>query len=113
MATYHGGLHLFDEEMLFDLASDPHETKNLLGERPEIAGHCARILARWHSEMMAGNGDGVDPMQTVLAEGGPYHSKGQVVRYARRLAETERGAAVDELVRRYPPEKNSYRQLRE
>ena len=106
MATYHGGLHLFDEEMLFDLAADPHETINLAGELPDIAGHCARLLRRWHAQMMARNETGVDPMETVLREGGPYHSKGQVEGYVRRLRETGRAAGAEEILRRYPVEKN-------
>lgn len=109
MVTYHGGLHLFDEEMLFDITADPHETKNLMDDHPEVAGECARILQRWHAEMMAGNEDGVDPLQTVIKEGGPFHSKGQVERYVRRLRETGRGAGAEEVLKRYPVEKNSYR----
>lgn len=109
MVTYHGGLHLSGEEMLFDLTADPHETKNLMAEYPQVAGHCARLLQRWHSEMMAGNDNGIDPMQTVLNEGGPFHSKGQVERYAGRLKETGREAGARQLLARYPVSKNSYR----
>ncbi len=106
MRTYHGGLHLFDEEMLFDLAADPHETRNLIAERPDMAGHAARLLETWRAEMTRGNADGLDPMQTVLREGGPLHSRGHLARYAQRLRETGRADGAEELLRRYPLEEN-------
>ncbi len=106
MRTYHGGLHLFDEEMLFNLKDDPHEKYDVIEDHPEIAGLCARILLDWHAEMMAGVPDGVDPMETVLREGGPLHSRGHVLHYAQRLRETGRAEGAEEMLRRYPPEKN-------
>lgn len=102
--TYHGGLHLFDEEMLFHIRDDPHETRNLMAQRPDVAGHCARLLLDWHGEMMADTA--IDPMQTVLQEGGPYHSRGHVLEYAARLRATGRADGAEELLLRYPPEKN-------
>ena len=79
MRTYHGGLHLFADEMLFNLKDDPHEKYDVIEDHPEIAGMCARILLHWHEEMMEGVADGVDPMETVLREGGPLHSRGTSV----------------------------------
>jgi hypothetical protein len=106
MRTYHGGLHLFGDEMLFNLRDDPHEKYDVIEDHPEIAGMCARILLDWHAEMMAGVADGIDPMETVLREGGPLHSRGYVLRYAERLRETGRAEGAEEMLRRYPPEKN-------
>jgi len=106
MRTYHGGLHLFEGEMLFNLKDDPHEKYNIVEDFPEIAGMCARILLEWHQEMMEAVPDGIDPMETVLREGGPLHSRGHVLKYARRLRETGRADGADEMLRRYPPEKN-------
>jgi hypothetical protein len=45
-----------------------------------------------------------DPMRIVLAEGGPFHAKGFLKDYVKRLEATERGAAVAELRRRHPRE---------
>jgi len=56
---------------------------------------------------MAENDDGVDPMETVLREGGPHHSKGQAARYVTRLKATGREAGAEEVLRRYPAEKNT------
>lgn len=106
MRTYHGGLHLFDEEMLFNLKDDPHEKYNVLHDHPEVAGMCARILLDWHAEMMEGVADGIDPMETVLREGGPLHSRGHILHYAERLRETGREKGAEEMLKRYPPEKN-------
>ena len=41
MRTYHDGFHLFPDEMLFDLASDPHEQHDLAGEHPEVVNEGA------------------------------------------------------------------------
>ncbi|MGV2806789.1 sulfatase, partial [Clostridium perfringens] len=46
----------------------------------------------------------VDPLWTVMKEGGPYHAKGHLPRYIERLKNTGRGEAVPELMRRHPQE---------
>ena len=45
-----------------------------------------------------------DPLDIVIEEGGPYHARGQLKAYCRRLEETGRGHAVEELKRRHPGE---------
>jgi hypothetical protein len=40
----------------------------------------------------------------VIKEGGPFHAKGHLPKYVRRLEETGRGHAVPELMRRHPRE---------
>jgi len=107
IVTYHGGLHLFEEEMLFNIDEDPHQIHNLIHARPDAAGECARRLAQWHQRMMPYNEDGVDPLQVVLNEGGPFHSKGFVTEYAKRLEATGRGEGAAAVRRRYPADKNS------
>ena len=104
--TYHGGLHLFNDEMLFDVESDPHELRDLAAALPEEASACRELLEGWRMEMCGGD-ISRDPMMTVLGEGGPYHTRGYPEYYAARLAETGRAHAVDELLRRYPPRENS------
>ncbi len=102
--TYHDGYHLFDEEMLFDLEADPHEQANLAVAKPEVCAEASRKLADWHGEMMATIDDGVDPLWTVMKEGGPYHARGYLPSYCERLEATGRGHAVPELKRRHPRE---------
>ena len=99
--TVHGGYHLWDDEMLFDIANDPHETRDIKAERPDLCARGAKLLLDWECEMMLTSESDVDPMWTVIREGGPYHSWGQLDRYAQRLGETEREAGVPPLRERY------------
>jgi arylsulfatase A-like enzyme len=104
--TYHDGHHLFPDEMLFDIAADPHEQTDLTGLRPDLCGEGARRLADWHATMMRSMPAGytADPMQTVMAEGGPFHTRGRLPAYLDRLRATGRAGAADELARRHPEE---------
>ena len=54
--------------------------------------------------MLEGGPPEADPMTTVLAEGGPFHSRGQLRRYCERLGTTGRAWAVPELKARHPRE---------
>jgi arylsulfatase A-like enzyme len=102
--TYHCGYHLFPEEMLYNIDEDPHEQHNLAQERPEICKQGADILAEWREQMMSSMPYDVDPLDTVLDEGGPFHARGYLPAYCERLEQTGRGQHVAELKRRYPGE---------
>ena len=52
-------------------------------------------LDAWHDEMMATSETGIDPMQTVISEGGPYHTRTALEMYAGRLRETGRAHHAD------------------
>ncbi len=104
MRTYHDGYHLFPDEMLYNVEDDPHEQHDLAQERPEVCAEAARLLGEWHTDMMSTVPDGVDPLQTVLREGGPFQARGHLRKYCERLAATDRGWAVEELKRRHPGE---------
>ncbi|CAN7358936.1 sulfatase [Paenibacillus sp. LjRoot153] len=104
MRTYHDGYHLFDKEMLFDLESDPLEFNNIASIRPDIVKQAVYYLMEWHDERMASMTCDVDPMWTVIREGGPFHAKGFLKDYVKRLEATGRGDAVPELMRRHPSE---------
>ena len=106
MRTYHDGYHLFPAEMLYDLADDPHEQHDLAAARPDLCAQGLRYLTEWHDQMMATMPAGYteDPMRIVLAEGGPFHARGFLKDYVKRLEATERGDAVAELRRRHPRE---------
>ncbi len=104
MRTYHDGFHLFPDEMLFDIASDPHEQFDLSAARQDVCREGAWRLARWHDaqmqKMALTASDVVDPLWTVMQEGGPFHARmtlpgnpGGVEgfeRYLSRLEETGR-----------------------
>jgi choline-sulfatase len=105
MHTYHDGYrpHM-NKEMLFNISEDPHELADLAEAKPEICGEGARRLEAWHARMMQTMPDGytVDPMQTVLAEGGPSHAQCMLDSYAKHLEETGRGHWIPELRKRHP-----------
>lgn len=102
--TYHDGYHLFNDEMLFDLSTDPHEQVDLALHYPEICMKSVYILNRWHDDMMKSMPYDVDPLWTVIKEGGPWHAKGFLADYCKRLEATGRGWAIPELKKRHPGE---------
>lgn len=89
--TYHDGLKDLPPTLLFDVARDPHETRDRSGDEPGVVARGAELLERWHADAMARALHAEDPMQTVLRQGGPFHVRGELERYARRLRETGRG----------------------
>lgn len=95
--TLHDGYHLFDDVMLFDLANDPFETTNIAEENTTLRDKGLSILGNWHGEMIQDAARGRDPLQNVIAEGGPYHIRGQLADYLVRLRDTDRGAFADAL----------------
>jgi choline-sulfatase len=104
MRVYHDFYHLYPPQMLFDVERDPHETEDLAARRPEICAEGARLLESWHAEMMAGMPDAVDPLWTVMREGGPFHSRGALSAYCSRLESSGRAAAAAALRSRHPEE---------
>ncbi len=93
--TLHDGFHLFDSEMLFNLREDPYETRDVKGAYPDICARGAKIILDWQEAAMLRSGSDVDPMWTVLREGGPYHTRGRLEGYLAHLEKTGRtdGAA--------------------
>ena len=101
--TYHDGYHLFPDEILYNVADDPHEQHDLAAERPDLCDRAAGLLQEWHDEMMRTmpRGYSEDPMQTVLDEGGPAHARGRLKQYCERLEATGRADAIPRLKRRH------------
>jgi arylsulfatase A-like enzyme len=104
MRTYHDGYHLFPDEMLFNLQLDPYEQHNVAEAHPDICRDAVYRLNQWHDDMMKSMSYDVDPLWTVIKEGGPYHARGHLRAYCERLARTERAWAIPELKRRHPQE---------
>ena len=102
--THHDGYHLFPDEMLFDIERDPHEQDDLASDRLDACGEAVRRLAEWHDSMMKSMDCDVDPLRTVITEGGPTYARGFPRRYCERLEATGRGWAIPELKRRHPRE---------
>ncbi|GGC77845.1 sulfatase [Thalassobacillus devorans] len=111
--TYHDGLKDFPELMLFDIENDPHETTNLVDEKPEIAGKGLRLLDEWVAEQMASSDSPTDPMWNVIQEGGPFHTRGNYHGYVERLRKEGRNEAADRLEQRHQKFQKIYNTLRE
>lgn len=102
--TYHDGYHLFPKEMLFNIEKDPHQLFNLAEERKDLCMKAVYYLTDWHDQMMSTMDYDVDPLWTVIKEGGPFHAKGSLASYCQRLEETGRSFAIEELKQRHPRE---------
>jgi choline-sulfatase len=101
LSTLHGGYHLFDDVMLFDIEADPHEQHDLARERPEITGRGLALLAQWYAGAVRAAARGRDPLINVLREGGPYHTRGELPAYLQRLRATHREDQAQRLAARY------------
>jgi arylsulfatase A-like enzyme len=102
--TLHDGYHAYDDWMVFDVVRDPHEQHNLAHVRPALVRDAENKLAAWHSDVMQRSTTGVDPLDTVLAEGGPSHTRGKLPAYVERLRSTGRSDWAERLMRAHPHE---------
>jgi arylsulfatase A-like enzyme len=102
--TLHDGYHDFPEWMLFDLVRDPHEQHNLADERRELIAAAKGKLAAWMAAALQRNRGGVDPLTTVLREGGPSHTRGKLPAYVERLRATGRTLLAERLTAAHPSE---------
>jgi arylsulfatase A-like enzyme len=102
--SYHDGHHGFPERMLFNVKNDPHEQKDLACEKPQIVNRAMELLDEWHTTMMRTATHPIDPMWTVLREGGPYHTRGFMKDYLKRLRESGRANWADHLATAHPRE---------
>jgi arylsulfatase A-like enzyme len=106
MKTWHDGFHLFPEKMVFDIDTDPHEQVNLVEKFPKVTQQGEKYLQEWTDYMQKTMPEGVtiDPMLTVLAEGGPFHARGRLKQYIQRLEESGRGQYIKDLMSLHPGE---------
>lgn len=100
--TYHDGYHLFPKEMLFDLKNDIKEQKNIAKEHLEICKEATYRYLKWHDDMMMSMDYVIDPLWTVMKEGGPFHCRGELSKYIDRLEKTGRKEGANELRKRHP-----------
>ncbi len=104
MRTYHDGYKDLEPVMLFNLSEDPHEQHDLSRQRTDLVALAMGHLMDWQSEMMLTARSNVDPMLTVLREGGPLHTRGVLPAYLARLHETGRLYHAERLSRLHPAE---------
>ena len=110
MRTYHDGFHLFPQEMLFDVAGDGHEQRDLAESQPGVCREGMWRLGRWHDaqmqKMAVTCSNVVDPLWTVIFEGGPMHAmhepgRSPLPKYLKRLEETGRADGARALAEKY------------
>jgi choline-sulfatase len=101
ISTLHDGYHDFPAWMLFDLVSDPHEQHNLADARPDLVEEARATLESWEAAAIQRNPQGKDPLQTVIAEGGPFHTRGRLPAYLERLRATGRSQHAERLAAKY------------
>jgi choline-sulfatase len=104
LRTYHDGHKELDPVMLFNLTEDPHETHDLAEARPDLAQKGLALLEDWYQHMMATSRHNVDPLMTVMREGGPFHTRGELPGYIERLKATGRAHHAETLAARHPDE---------
>lgn len=102
MHTRHDGYHGYPEHLLFDLAADPHLQRDLAPAQPERVAQGMAMLAQWHADSMARATHPIDPLDTVLAEGGPSHTRGKLPAYLERLRRTGRADWAERLAAAHP-----------
>jgi arylsulfatase A-like enzyme len=102
--TYHDGWKELPERMLFDVENDPHETRDLAPERPDLVNEGLARLEAWRGRTLAASDHPVDPLDVVISEGGPYHANDNreplLRRYCQRLRETGRADCAERLLAR-------------
>lgn len=102
--TYHDGFHLFPKEMLFDIKNDQFEQHNLAEELPALCHEGNYLLSEWHDIMMSTMESQIDPLWTVIKEGGPFHAKNKLENYITNIHKAGREELIEELIRRHPEE---------
>jgi choline-sulfatase len=107
LRSYHDGYKMVEPLMLFDLTDDPHERNNIAGKRPDLLMMAMGMLEEWWQHMMATSRHDVDPMMTVLREGGALHTRDELPAYLKRLRETGRQDHAALLESRHPGEAKS------
>jgi choline-sulfatase len=95
--TYHDAFHGFPDVMLFDVEADPHEQHDVALAYPGVVAAASQILLEWEAEQMHRSQSGVDPLWTVIAEGGGYYTRNRLAPYLKRLNETGRTEAAERI----------------
>ncbi|GAA0179142.1 sulfatase [Clostridium sediminicola] len=103
MRTYHDGFHLFQNEMLFNVKEDPFEEHNVAEKNKDVCMKAVYLLNEWHDDMMKTMDSEIDPLWTVLKEGGPYHATHQnLLSYCEHLKNTGREYGIEMLKEKHP-----------
>jgi arylsulfatase A-like enzyme len=103
LRTEHDGFHPhWGDEMLFDVAADPHEEHDLAALRPDVVGDARSRLDGWVDEQLERSYAERDPLATIADEGGPFHVRGHLAEYLERLRATDREHWIAPILSRHP-----------
>ncbi|HLY27582.1 MAG TPA: sulfatase-like hydrolase/transferase, partial [Aggregatilineales bacterium] len=105
LRTYHDGYKQLEPLTLYNLRTDPHEQNNLVAAHPDLIRIAMSYLEDWWAAMMQSSLFDVDPLMTVLREGGPHHTQGQLLDYLQWLRATGRTHHAEHLQTLHPNEK--------
>jgi len=61
-----------------------------------------QLLTGWQQQMIPHVARGRDPLTNVVLEGGPYHVRGELPAYLKRLRATGRADKAELLTAKYP-----------
>jgi arylsulfatase A-like enzyme len=87
--TLHPGTYKVNPEELYDIASDPNLTQDLMATAPQRAAPLKLVLSDWWHEYAGAPGAPPDPIQTALQRGPVLYSDPE--RYLAHLEATGRG----------------------
>lgn len=96
--TYHPGSFRAEWEQLFDVSADPHLTRDILADQPELASEMRGHLAEWWHRYAGRPGALPDPMLTTLQVGPTYYN--DPGRYIEHLRATGRAHLATDLEQR-------------
>lgn len=102
--TYHDGYKMVEPIMLFDLDNDPHLEHNIGNDSANLLSQSLAMLSEWQANMITSSQHDVDPLMTVMREGGPFHTRGELARYLERLRTSGREHHAEKLARLHPDE---------
>ena len=74
-------------------------TNNLADDSPEVVNEGLQKLEAWHTEQMWRSATNVDPLWTIVREGGPLHTRAHLAPYCERLRATGRAHHAETLER--------------
>ncbi|MGF6881312.1 arylsulfatase A-like enzyme [Nocardia sp. GAS34] len=100
--TYHPGCFKAEWESLFDVSADPHLTRNLITDEPELADAMRSKLQQWWDFYAGTPGALPDPMQVTLQNGPVLYN--QPEQYMEHLRATGRAEQAEDLHRRLHPD---------
>lgn len=99
--TYHDAFHDYPERMLFNVKEDPHEQHDLAPSHPDLVQAGEARIAAWRTHALERATHPMDPRDTVLAEGGPFHCRDEGAEYLRRLSRTGRRSIAKRLAHKH------------